>query len=329
MRINIYYGGRGVIDDPTIYVLERMETVLSELRVDVKRYNIYEQKKAVSTLVNTMSGVDGIILATTVEWLGIGGHMTQFLDALWFYAHKDELSGIYMMPVVISTTYGERESLLTLQNAWEILGGLPCSGLCGYVEEIGNFVENMEYRHVIEKKAENLYRTISQKTKGLPNSNKAVSQTVLRTRQMNLTPQESEQLSFYAADEHYVEKQKQDIMELSSIYRNLLGNAGEDNSGEYVNTFTAHFNPVEGFAAIYQFELEGEPKPFIVSINGDQLDCNYGSVESPDILAKLSSLTLSEITSGRMTFLRAFSEGAMTAKGQFSILRKLDEVFLF
>lgn len=111
MKINIYYGGRGVIDDPTIYVLNKMEAALTELRVDVKRYNIYEQKKGVSTLVNTITQADGVILATTVEWLGIGGHMAQFLDALWLYANKEEISGIYMMPVVISTTYGERESL--------------------------------------------------------------------------------------------------------------------------------------------------------------------------------------------------------------------------
>ena len=42
MKINIYYGGRGVIDDPTIFVLSQIEQVLGELRVEVARYNIYE-----------------------------------------------------------------------------------------------------------------------------------------------------------------------------------------------------------------------------------------------------------------------------------------------
>ena len=31
MKINIYYGGRGLLDDPTLYVLNKMEEVLKEL----------------------------------------------------------------------------------------------------------------------------------------------------------------------------------------------------------------------------------------------------------------------------------------------------------
>ena len=45
MKINIYYGGRGLLDDPTLYVISKMEDVLRELRVKVERYNIYERKK--------------------------------------------------------------------------------------------------------------------------------------------------------------------------------------------------------------------------------------------------------------------------------------------
>ena len=40
MKINIYYGGRGLLDDPTLYVLNKMEEVLKELRVTVERINI-------------------------------------------------------------------------------------------------------------------------------------------------------------------------------------------------------------------------------------------------------------------------------------------------
>ena len=42
MKINIYYGGRGLIDDPTLYVINKMQEVLEELRVTVTRYNLYE-----------------------------------------------------------------------------------------------------------------------------------------------------------------------------------------------------------------------------------------------------------------------------------------------
>ena len=72
--------------------------------------------------------------------------------------------------------------MTSLENAWEMLGGLPCNGFCGYVEDMVAFEMNKDYSLIIEKKAENLYRTISQKQKGLPTSNQAVKQSVLRTQ---------------------------------------------------------------------------------------------------------------------------------------------------
>ena len=92
MRVHIYYGGRGIIDDPTIYVINKMQEVLEELRVEVVRYNLYEQKNNIATLPQTLKEADGIILASTVEWYGIGGYMYQFLDACWQYADKEKIS---------------------------------------------------------------------------------------------------------------------------------------------------------------------------------------------------------------------------------------------
>ena len=40
MNINIYYGGRGLMDDPTLYVINKMQEVLEELHVNVARYNL-------------------------------------------------------------------------------------------------------------------------------------------------------------------------------------------------------------------------------------------------------------------------------------------------
>ena len=135
MKVNIYYGGRGLIDDPTLFVINKMQEVLEELHVAVERYNLYEMKNSITTLPKTLKDADGIILASTVEWYGIGGFMTQFLDACFLYGDKERISKIYMCPVVMSTTYGERDGKLTLSTAWEILGGLPCSGICGYIAD--------------------------------------------------------------------------------------------------------------------------------------------------------------------------------------------------
>lgn len=78
--------------------------------------------------------------------------MQQFLDACWFYGDKEKISQLYMSPVVMSTTYGEREGKLTLIDAWEILGGLPCSGICGYIADTSLLEGNEDYNKIIEKK---------------------------------------------------------------------------------------------------------------------------------------------------------------------------------
>lgn len=329
MKINIYYGGRGVLDDPTIYVIKQMEKVFNELRVEITRYNIYEYKNSIATLPQTLKDADGIILATTVEWLGIGGYMTQFLDACWLYGDKENISHIYMEPVVISTTYGEREAVLTLENAWEILGGQPCSGLCGYVEGISTFEKNPEYHKIIEKKAENLYRTVSQHSKSLPCSNQAVRQTVLRSNDIQLTPQESEQLSEFASDDQYVRQQKKDIIELSSMYRSMLGENVETIDTEFINNFRSHFAPQKNFAAKYIFHIDGRKKPLVIEINDADISCAYKEDNDADIVSHLAEGTMNEIVSGRMTFQRAFNEGKMSAKGALTTLSALDDVFKF
>lgn len=329
MKVNIYYGGRGLLDDPTLYVIGKMEEVLKELRVSVERYNIYEHKNSISTLPQTLKDADGIILATTVEWLGIGGYMQQFLDSCWLYGDKEKIKTTYMQPIVMSTTYGEREGELTLSNAWEILGGLPCSGMCGYVDDLVSFEMNHDYSLIIEKKAENLYRTISQKQKSLPTSNQAVTRTILRTQQMDLTPQESEQLSQYMADDSYVKKQKEDIEELASMFKDKLSVQQNDMQTEYITELESHFVPQGDFTANYLFMIEEKKKPLVVEVAGEELNCYYGQQENVDVYAKLTGEVMNNILTGRMTFQRAFMTGEMTAKGNFKTLRTLDQIFIF
>lgn len=318
-----------MLDDPTLYVLQKIEDVLRELRVSTNRFNIYEMKNSISTLPQTIKDADGIILATTVEWLGIGGYMQQFLDACWLYGDKEKIASTYMQPVVMSTTYGEREGELTLKNAWEILGGLPCAGICGYVRDLVSFEMNEDFSLLIEKSAENLYRTISQKIRSLPSSNQAVKQTVLKTRQMDLTPQESDQLARYVSDDSFVNKQKEDIEELTTMFRGMMGEERSDDETPYVLELQAHFVPQKNLKASYLFMIEGRKKPLVIEIEDEEVSMHYGQQENVDIYAKLTPQVMEEIIAGRMTFQRAFMTGAMSAKGNFKTLRMLDQAFIF
>lgn len=317
------------MDDPTLYVLNKMQAVFEELNVNVERFNLHELKNSITTLPQTLKEADGIILATTVEWYGIGGYMQQFLDACWLYGDKEKISTIYMSPVVMSTTYGEREAKLNLRVAWEILGGLPCTGMCGYIADSAMLEINDEYSNLIEKKAENIYRSINQKMVSFPASNQAVKQKVAVSKTINLTPQETEQLSQYASDEDYVQQQKEDLQELASMFRGMMKTKEGKESNLFINEFKENFKPQAGFSGTYKFYINNQSKPLIIDVDTSQLEVYYGELEKADVEIHISEEVLNGAVAGRMSFQRAFMAGEMTMKGDFRILRTLDQIFTF
>ncbi len=330
MKINIYYGGRGIIDDPTLFVISQITTVLQELNVKVQQYNLYEQKNGITAMPNTLKDADGIILASTVEWFGIGGYMMQFLDACWLYGDKDHIKEIYMAPVVMSTTHGEREGMMNLASAWEMLGGLPCDGMCGYIADTTRLENSPEYIKIIDKKTENIYRTINQKMAVFPASNQAVITKVGVAKSIDLTPQESEQLSEYASDAKFVRKQKEDLQELASIFRDKMGKEeASGSSEEYAKILSKKFTPVAGAKAKYRviFSDSAKLKPIIIDVDNSRCDCRTGNEDDCDVSLTVDQRTFEEIIGGRMTFQRGFMAGNIKLKGDFKLLRNMDQLF--
>lgn len=346
------------MEDPTIYVLNKMTEVLKELRVEVTRYNIFEDKIAIATLPATLKEADGVILATTVEWFGIGGYMQQFLDMCWLYADKEQLSSKYMLPVVMATTYGERDAEISLIKAWETLGGIPITGLVAYVENLDEFEKNESYKNIIEKKTETLYRTIHQKAESLPTSNLAVKTNLLKTRTLELTPQENEQLSKLVSNEIYVKQQKEDIEELSAMFKQMLKETGEDaealqvesedgaetiqeednlvendfsSNGEdsMINTFVRAYRPESEFTASYAIIISDEDKILHVQATPEQVKCFYAATDEADVILRTTTKVLDNIFAGKTSFQKGFMVGEISVKGNFKTIRMLDTIFDF
>ena len=62
-------------------------------------------KNQITTLSQTVTEADAVVLATTVEWIGMGGYMQTLLDACWLYADKGRigrnvLSPLHFSPVI-------------------------------------------------------------------------------------------------------------------------------------------------------------------------------------------------------------------------------------
>ena len=115
-----------------------------------------------------------------------------------------------------------------------------------------------------------MYRTVNQKIVSLPASNQAIRQMVSKT-QIDLTPQESEQLSQYASDDKYVQRQKEDIQELTSLFRDMLNNGETEESGEIITHLEQHFKPQAGFRGVYRFIINGKKKHLIIKVENVNL----------------------------------------------------------
>lgn len=321
MRIHIYYGGRGLVDDPTIYVVHKIQKVLQELRVQVEYYALYEEKNEIMVLPQTLKEADAIILATTVEWFGIGGYMQQFLDACWLYGDKEKIKQLYMMPVVITTASGERLAETILATAWEKLGGISLDGIRAYVEEMLAFETNELYEKIIEQKAETLYRVVNQKRPVFPNS--YASQEVSKSDFIEMTPQESEQLSIYASDQTYVKKQKEDIAELTEIFEKMLGETKEED--DLLQQWKNKFHPQQGVNI--SFSIETEKQEYRICVNGSEIKYDIGKENDADIRIKASEEMIQKIRSGECNLKKAFLKGDVTVKGDFGMLDLFDQLF--
>ncbi len=332
MKVNVYYGGRGLLEDPTLFVLDRMIQVLEELRVTVTRYNMYEDKAGIATLPNTLKDCDGVILASSVEWFGIGGYMQQFLDMCWLYGDKEKISNLYMMPVVVATAYGEQDAELALRKAWSVLGGISLQGFATYVDSHEVLERNSSYLAYIERVAEDFYRGVNKKAVSLPTSSTAVKNNIIKKSNINLTPQESEQLSKFVADDGYVKKQKEDIEELAAMFKHMLGGDEEKEETIYeddiVEAFFKNYYPEADFSASYVIMIPDLGKNLIIK-TGAELVCTYGEDQEADVKLKADSNMMRDIIGGKMTFQKGFMSGEITAKGNFKTLRMLDQIFRF
>ena len=163
----------------------------------------------------------------------------------------------------------------------------------------------------------------------LPASNQAVKQKISIPRNIDLTPQESEKLSQYVSDDSYVQRQKADIQELTSLFRDLMGNSEKENNTEFLQELKTHFQPQAGVAVKYKIVIEEKKKPLIIEVNGAQLNCFYGDGSGFDVEIQMSRDSMSEILAGTTTFQHSFMAGDMKLKGDFKILRILDQIFVF
>jgi putative sterol carrier protein len=112
------------------------------------------------------------------------------------------------------------------------------------------------------------------------------------------------------------------------MYKDLLGNRDVRNVEPYKNDLITRFRPQGDLKVAYSFIIEGLKKPLYVGVSGANVEAYYAENEAVDVIIKIRQDMFDDILAGKLTFQRAFMTGAITAKGNFKILRLLDDMFL-
>lgn len=340
MDIIIIYGGNGLADDLSLAAIKRIHTVLKELEVGVKEYYLsYEDNT--EEILRDIKSSQGVVLATTVEWLGIGGRLQTFLDRCYHAGQTDLFADKYLMSVVLTSSCGERDANYHLQKAWDILGGREGISLCGRIERFVDLETDQAIKSIVDKKTEDFYRIINQKRMSLSTSTTSISQPISHSyaaatgetnNLFNQVVSDDTPLQQPVEDDPIKIKQRKDIEELSHLFKTKLQTENEltSNTGNhYLNKLEqAYVGHDPDLRCTYNICLIDRPNnEMVLKIQSGMLTTYMGIDQMAQVVMEMDTATFEHILAGKLTAQRGFLTGQLKAKGNFTQLYEFDYLF--
>ena len=336
-KVIIVYGGDGYADDPNLVVIDRIAHVLTELNTSILRIDLYKQNYSIQDFFHELKDTKSVVLATTVEWIGIGGHMQMFLDQCWQYGNKELFKDVYLFGVVISRQGYERDTYNHLIKSWELLGGVEGEHICSCIKTSVDLETNRNLLETIEKKVEQFYRLSYQSRVMLPTSirmNKVYMEvpTTPNTQesgeiQENQNKESTSAISHY---DEYMEKQQKDIADLANLFKKKIGNKTQYNNQQEPDIIIKKYKGDEDIQATIQWDiLDQNNKSIIIQLKQNTIKSYLGQEKDLTLTLQSKNNILTKILNGNLSIQRAFMTGEIKAKGDFSVLYKMDNLFEF
>lgn len=335
----IVYGAEGYADDPTLVVVDRVSKVLTELNTRIVRLDLYKEDVNIVHFFSELEDAQAIILATTVEWIGIGGKLQTFLDQCWRFGNKKYFENTYLFGIVISKQCYERDTYNYLLKSWELLGGLEGGSICARFENSVSLETDKAMLAAIDKKTEEFYRIAYKSRTVLPTSirlNKIMvevptGQMDIRTEPALEQHDQTNSIPYIQDYDVFVEKQQKDIEDISNLLKSKLGHTITEAEPNEVEMFKKAFRNNDDSVNIRLTwnVLDKKNKNISLEIKGKKINAVFGSW--PDVTLTISSSykVLQKVLEGKMTIQRAFMTGEIKAKGDFTIIYRMDGLFKF
>jgi len=357
--ITVVYGGEGFSDDPVLVGIERIVKVLNELEIGVRRIDLYKGNIDKAKLFGYINESKGIILALNVEWYGIGQRMQQFLDECYFHGEASFYEQKPMLGVCFSRHGFERDAYQHLLKSWEILGGCEGTSILATIPSAAQLETNFDWLFGIDKKTEAFFRIIQQDRGWLPLS-KITGSVMIETPVSSIeqgaydrgsdkiaskygqefvsssSKQESKQANIKTPSglienyDTFVEKQQQDIKDISSLIKKKLSTKAASEDQSLPKLLKEAYKYKGELKSTIQLVFEDQSKEnTVIELNNQHIRVYYGQRQDVDVTIIGSKEILYKVFSGKLSMQRAFMTGEIKAKGEFTLLYKFEEYFVF
>ncbi len=334
MRIILVYGGSPIANDPANFTLDRIKSVLEELEVETKCFDLHEDTYDNEQFFNDLIESDGVVLGITVEWLGIGGRMQTFMDQCYKYGKPADFNDKYLMAVVLSKKHGERDALNHLLQSWEMLGGLEGQTICGMVNDAIEIENSPALLSIIDKKTEDYYRIVHQKRSQIPKSINYLSPKSVDTYNLSDVQHTIENESTVKNHKHSIlnhdNAHQKDITIIANRFKRQLDQDSDSNSNPQLYHLKNAFKGAdEDKNYRYLIKQTDTNEEIGIIIRNGEIEVILGTIMHPDVVMHLTEDKMNQVLDGKLTTHRAFMTGELSAKGNIGLVYEFDKLFEF
>lgn len=321
-KITLVYGSASSADNPTDFACRRIREVMEELGLQVEAWRLTDH--AFEDILDSVTTSAGVVLATTVEWFGIGFFMQRFLDQCHQVQREGMFDGIPLLSVVFSREAYEKEAGDYLTTAWQLLGGWQGVDIYGCYPDVASLSADLDAMQWLEKKVEQFFRYgLSQNAQPPRSAFNRKGTHEVKTP----VPQPLEETVAEPEDEQ-TRRQKENIVALSGKLKAKLEEKTKVGNLEFPEWFSQKYKGNADREYLIQLLLTDQAQKntaLLIKTNG--IHGYYGVESDPLLTITLEEAVLRQILEGRVSFRRAFMTGKLSAKGELNLLYKMDELF--
>lgn len=321
-RICVVFAGQTQADNPAKVACDKLIEVFEELGLSARLWTLdISEEDIIEDIVQSA----GLVLATTVEWYGIGYPLQRLLDSCYQKNREGMFAKIPLLSLVLSRTGYEREACQHLKTSWQILGGWADLEICGVFADAIAFQSDSSAMQAVEKKAEQFFRYYLNQEYQLPHSfvgtnHVSEKKSTVQDRPQGLSPEAKEQ-------QERMRKEQENVMALSNKLKDKLEQKARISKQSLVEMMNESYRGKADEEYHFQVMLSDKPSESMVVLIKPSGIRAYLGREDCALTITTEEAVLRKILEQKISFQKAFMTGQLMAKGELNILYRLDELF--